>query len=113
TLTEGFYARMGGFDIGLRDGHRETVVTLERIIELEDKRQIARSTTFTFQINDKSKADTFSKLITLTQVMWFVLQCCARTAQHLPLSILEVGTLGYVAITVILYLVWFYKPKDV
>ena len=40
-------------------------------------------------IEDRSKADEFSKMIALGQTLWFVTQCIARSAQHLVLSLVE------------------------
>lgn len=94
TLFEGFYADMGGFVVVREDGTSETGVLLERIMELEIEHRITPVPLA--EIRDKSKGDWVSNLIALVQTAWFVLQCCARVAQHLPLSIVELGTLGYV-----------------
>ncbi|OCH88525.1 hypothetical protein OBBRIDRAFT_795147 [Obba rivulosa] len=111
TLVEGFYALMGGFLI--KDGPTEHVASLSDMITLTGHGVISCRPSYSKDIRDKSKADTLSKLITIFQAMWFVIQCIARHVQHLPLSTLELGTLGYVAITFMMYGVWTHKPKDV
>lgn len=64
-------------------------------------------------IKDKSKGDSFSKGFVLLQTMWFVVQCIARAAQHLPITELEIVTLAYTAISVLMYCFWWYKPLGV
>ncbi|KIM21634.1 hypothetical protein M408DRAFT_29395 [Serendipita vermifera MAFF 305830] len=65
------------------------------------------------EIKDKSKSDVLTKLIVLVQTMWFVLQCIARGAQHLPLTELEVVTLAYAMLNLFIYLFWWDKPQNV
>ncbi|KZP09488.1 hypothetical protein FIBSPDRAFT_839390 [Athelia psychrophila] len=65
------------------------------------------------EINDKSKGDPFSKTFAILQTVWFVLQCVARRLQSLPITELELATLAYTAITVVLYTVWWLKPLNI
>ena len=64
-------------------------------------------------IRDKSKADWLVKLTALFQVVWFTLQCVSRAAKNLPICPLETMTLAYVFVTVITYIFWWKKPKDI
>ncbi|KAJ7059206.1 hypothetical protein C8F01DRAFT_1059245 [Mycena amicta] len=64
-------------------------------------------------IQDKSKGDAFSKGIAFFQGLWFVMQCIARTAQHLPLTELEVATLAFAVVNILTWLLWWGKPLDV
>jgi hypothetical protein len=65
------------------------------------------------QIRDRSKGDAFTKLIVLAQLSWFLTQCIARGVKHLPLTELELATAAHVALTVLIYAVWWDKPLDV
>ncbi|OJJ07281.1 hypothetical protein ASPVEDRAFT_33512 [Aspergillus versicolor CBS 583.65] len=65
------------------------------------------------QIQDKSKSDSITKLITLSQVLWFVATCIMRAANDLPLSQLESMTLSYIPLFAITYFFWWNKPKDI
>ncbi|EMD31007.1 hypothetical protein CERSUDRAFT_100803 [Gelatoporia subvermispora B] len=112
TLLEGFYAWMKGFVV-VWEHNDEEVVTLERLTRVDKGDLIDSAPTYAPEIHDKSKVDQLSKIITLIQAIWFVLQCCARAAEDLPLSILELGTLGYVGVTGVLYCIWMFKPKDI
>lgn len=65
------------------------------------------------EIKDRSKADSFSKLIVLVQTLWFVMQSIARHIEHLPLTELEVATLAYTIPILGIYICWWNKPLGV
>ncbi|KAJ7706531.1 hypothetical protein B0H16DRAFT_1901608 [Mycena metata] len=67
----------------------------------------------TADIEDKSKGDTLSKGVAIAQGLWFVTQCFARVSQHLPLTELEVATLAFAVLSVVIRLLWLHKPLDV
>lgn len=64
-------------------------------------------------IRDKNKADGLVKLATLSQVIWFTLQCITHEANQIPIAPLEAMTLAYVAVALITYGFWWKKPKDI
>ena len=64
-------------------------------------------------ISDKSKANRIAKMLVYLQTGWFVVQCLARVKQHLPLTVLELATIGYVWCTWAIYAQWLKKPLDV
>ena len=64
-------------------------------------------------LRDRSKSSTFAKLMACMQAGWLVVQCVARAEQHLAVSQLELATAGFVGCTVVTYLFWWSKPKDV
>ncbi|KAK5659081.1 hypothetical protein OQA88_1170 [Cercophora sp. LCS_1] len=63
------------------------------------------------EIEDKNKVDIFSKAICCVQVGWFIFQSLERFRLQLPLSLLEVHTLAHVACALVLYGLWWHKPK--
>jgi hypothetical protein len=65
------------------------------------------------ELKDKGKADVLAKVIALIQTLWFVAQCIARGAKHLPLTEIEVVTLAYTTVNLFIYFFWWDKPKDV
>lgn len=65
------------------------------------------------EIKDRSKSDSFSKLIVLVQTLWFVMQCIARHIEHLPITELEVATLAYTIPILGMYICWWSKPLGV
>jgi hypothetical protein len=64
-------------------------------------------------IDDRSKANWFTKGIALTQACWFLLQLLARVHDRLPISTLELYTLGIVLCGVVTYGGYWNKPFDV
>ena len=113
-MTYCFYATMGGFTVDVSNLHntwKQPILTADAIIELAQRGiffDIA-----TNSINDKSKADLLAKGLIICQVSWLVVQSIARAYAQLPLSLLEVHTMVHVVCAVIMYLLWWWKPKDV
>ncbi|KAJ6533595.1 hypothetical protein B0H19DRAFT_964956, partial [Mycena capillaripes] len=64
-------------------------------------------------IKDKSKGDAFSKGIALFQGLWFITQCIARVHQSLPITELEVATLAFSVVNLLIWGLWWNKPLDV
>jgi len=65
------------------------------------------------EIEDRSKADGFSKTIALGQTLWFVAQCLARIPQHLDLTLVELLTLSLAVLNGVMYFLWWHKSLDV
>lgn len=65
------------------------------------------------QIKDKSKADGLAKSLVVLQAGWMILQTIARVQQHLPVSLLEINTIGHVICAFALYALWWSKPLDI
>ncbi|KAG8855070.1 hypothetical protein FRB91_002728 [Serendipita sp. 411] len=65
------------------------------------------------EIDDKSKSDWIAKSLVLLQTLWFIVQCGARKMDHLPLTELEVVTLGYALLNFFIYVIWWDKPQNV
>ncbi|KAF2817736.1 uncharacterized protein BDZ99DRAFT_373400, partial [Mytilinidion resinicola] len=64
-------------------------------------------------IEDRSKADSFAKTLTLLQLAWFLVATVGRASQHLQISTLEIFTLGNIECAIIAFFGWWNKPKDV
>ncbi len=64
-------------------------------------------------INDRSNADAVGKSIICLQAGWMVVQCIARLAYQLPITLLEVTTLGHVLCALFIYWFWWNKPLDI
>ena len=62
-------------------------------------------------IKDKSKSDSLTKLISLLQAVWMLAQICGRLAFELPVTLLEVNTLAHIVCALIIYILWWHKPK--
>ena len=64
-------------------------------------------------IEDRSKSNSLSKLVTIVHTTWFILQCIARHCQHLALTELELVTLALASLNAITYAFWWHKPMRV
>ena len=89
------------------------VLSPERFSELLTAGKMEFPTLTEEEIEDRSKADGFSKTIALGQTLWFVTQCIARGAQHLDLTLVELLTLSLAVLNGLIYFLWWHKPLDV
>lgn len=64
-------------------------------------------------LDDKSKADGLAKAIVMLQASWMLAQTLGRLILGLPVSLLEVNTLGHVLCAFVIYLLWWHKPREV
>ncbi|KAG2126413.1 hypothetical protein BD769DRAFT_1575587, partial [Suillus cothurnatus] len=111
TMTHGFFALMGGFVLYV-DDQRWGTLTPNELLEFVRDRSVESPAITQAEINDRSKSDFFAKCIAILQLVWFVLQFIARRIQKLPVTLLEIDTLGVVVMTFISYFFWLNKPKD-
>ncbi|KAA1469704.1 hypothetical protein DENSPDRAFT_638508 [Dentipellis sp. KUC8613] len=107
TLTDGYFAIMDGY---MYDGH---VVDSAQVLELMRSGAIDPVPSDVSGLWDRSKANSLAKLIACFQVTWLMVQCLARTVEGLPMSTLELGTVGYAFITIAAYGFQWHKPKDI
>ncbi|KAF8998976.1 hypothetical protein BDQ17DRAFT_1247126 [Cyathus striatus] len=111
TMNHAQFLQMGGFH--LRSGRHKGVVGPDKFNDLLQRGNMAFPNILKKEIQDKSKADGLSKLILVTQTLWFVIQCIGRHAQGLALAQLEVATLAVISSTFMLSVLWWHKPLDV
>jgi hypothetical protein len=64
-------------------------------------------------IIDKSKADSLAKALVCLQAVWCLLQVIGRLASHLPVTLLEINTLGHAICALAIYMCWWSKPLDI
>ncbi|KAG2147719.1 uncharacterized protein EDB93DRAFT_1103997 [Suillus bovinus] len=112
TLTHGFFALMGGFVLYVKGEPRATLTPSE-LREFVYKGYVEMPVITEAEIEDRSKGDGLYKCIAILQLVWFVVQLIARTAQGLPVTLLEIDTLGVAALACIAYPFWWKKPKDI
>ncbi|OCH92622.1 hypothetical protein OBBRIDRAFT_802461 [Obba rivulosa] len=108
SMDECFYAAMHGFTL---EGKER--LAWEDIVVLVEKGYIGQERTNLAQIRDKSKSDWIVKLLAIAQTSSFIWDCITRVRHRLPLSTLELGTIGYVVIAFAVCLIYLRKPQDV
>jgi len=64
-------------------------------------------------IQDRSKADTLSKSLACIQALYIVLQTFGRLRSDLPVTALEINTIGHVICALAMFVFWWYKPLNV
>ena len=64
-------------------------------------------------IKDKNKVDLLLRILTVCQILWYLIGLLARIVQHLAITILELSTIGFIFCTLGTYYFWFNKPMDV
>ncbi|RAR06489.1 hypothetical protein DDE82_003309 [Stemphylium lycopersici] len=64
-------------------------------------------------IKDKNKADGLAKLLVCIQAGWMIVQVISRTASGLPTTLLEVHVVAHVVCALIMYILWWHKPRQV
>ena len=112
TKTHGHFIQMGGFTL-FEGNVAKGVLSPEKFAQLLMAEKIEFPTVTVEEIEDRSKADGFSKTIALGQTLWFVAQCLARRAQHLDLTLIELLTLSLAVLNGLMYFLWWNKPLDI
>ncbi|KAH6879412.1 hypothetical protein B0T10DRAFT_609854 [Thelonectria olida] len=64
-------------------------------------------------IQDRSRADSITKLFALVQCSWLVVQTIARGVKGLAISQLELATIAFVFCALVMHFFWWNKPFDV
>lgn len=108
-MVHGFFVSMGGF-VEL-DGHIMRPIASYSIGVEIDAQTILN--VHSGEIEDRSKGDEVSKGLAILQTFWFIVQCGARARQHLPLTELEIVTLAFAVLNLVIRIIWWHKPLDV
>jgi hypothetical protein len=122
TLAHGFYTLMGGFVIDLgrsldpkdtefTNGIERLTLTPRGLLLLAKCGHLPEVSEE--EIMDKSKVDELGKLLACTQVTWMVVQVCTRLGLRLPVTLLEVTAVSHVVCALVLYALWWHKPRKV
>ena len=111
SLKHFFLVTMGGFALQTPDGlvriHGDVVIKLiENGTMLLPDIQVP-------DIDDRSKANWVTKAIAILQVTWFSAKLIGRASNHLPVTTLELFTVGVVVCAIMTYAFWWHKPFDV
>jgi len=65
------------------------------------------------EINNQSKSDIFTKLVTAVQVFSFIVQVVIRRSRNLAISQLELAVTAFSVCAMITYISTLYQPKGV
>lgn len=112
TIQHGFYADMGGMLLHPRDS-TPFLINSRQLAYLVDKQYLECPHITPNEISDKSKADTFTRLLSLAQAIWTMVQLFGRLILKLPTTTLELSTGAIVICTFGTFICWMQKPSDV
>jgi hypothetical protein len=105
---------MGGFELYDSDGARPLYpLDLRHIEELVQNNAIDFPEIEEKEIEDRSKGDIISKGLAVFQTGWFIAQCVARGAEHLAITELEIMTVAFAFLNLLIYVFWWNKPLKV
>jgi hypothetical protein len=109
------FLRMGGVALQCKANPEgpPVRVSAEKFIALVNSGELSWPTLRDSDIDDRSKADWTTKGIALLQILYFLAQLVGRAVQHLPVTTLELFTLGMVVCAAVTYAAWWGKPFDV
>lgn len=122
TLVHSYYAQMGGLlyrEPGEPDGLVFTAshLTSRHTWDWEnggtDEHPLMRLVLGKEDIEDKSKADWLSKGLAILQGLWFIFNVIARHVAGLSITPIEIATVAFSIMAVLIYLANWWKPKDV
>lgn len=121
TIAHGFYGTMGGFAIDIDDagdryayifgGTKRLTLTAKGVALLAQCGYIPEIPLD--DIEDKNKTDGLAKLLVCVQAGWMIVQVISRSAAGLPTTLLEVHTVAHVVCALIVYILWWHKPRQV
>ncbi|KAJ4474384.1 hypothetical protein J3R30DRAFT_3508426 [Lentinula aciculospora] len=116
TKTHAYFALMGGF--ALYEEKEFVCVMRYRDKDQRSERELKSHAdsiglTSEEEIQDRSHSDGLSKLLAVGQTSWFVIQLLARRSQRLSIAELEIMTIAYAVMNVLIYFFWWNKPLGI
>src|SRR5436190_6759866 len=111
-MRQAFFADMGGFVLYASDG-QPFPLNATQLHWLVINKFLTYPSMTRKEVWDKSKQDTFTKVITAFQISYLIIQCIARALQGLAITTLELNTLAIVVCSLMTSCVWLHKPADV
>jgi hypothetical protein len=121
TIAHGFYGSMDGFSIDLDNasdryaclfgGTERLTLTANGVALLAQCGHIPEISLD--DIKDKNKANGLTKLVVCIQAGWMLVQVISRAATGLPTTLLEVHVVAHVVCALIMYILWWHKPRQV
>lgn len=112
TMRHAFFADMGGFVLQPRESAPFSI-NAKQLYWLVTNGYMPIPAVEDSDISDKSKADGFAKIFTISQVSWFLIETLGRAVQKLEITTLELSSIAIVACTLATFFCWLNKPLDV
>ena len=113
TLVHAEFAIAGGIRVesaGSGETKRDHVEFLRKAVE---SGQVTEPPISGEELKSRSKNDGVVKLIALLQITWFGLQALFRAIQHLQVTALEIMTVAFFVLAVLIYAFYWNRPQDI
>lgn len=111
-MRQAFFADMGGFVLHAQ-GTDPFPLNATQLCWLVRHGYIQYPKITKKEVWDKSKEDTFTKLVTAFQVGYLIIQCIARVIQSLAITTLELSAVAIVVCSLMTSYAWLHKPADI
>jgi hypothetical protein len=122
TMSKLFFVNMGGVKLKFEDctetlGYSDdeessrvrALINLQRALKLNI---LGMKSIPAADVEKRAKSDYIIKGLVCLQASWLVVQVIGRAVASLPITTLEVVTVGYVVCALITYGCWWHKPQD-
>jgi squalene monooxygenase len=110
TLSRGFYLNMGAIWLHPCDS-KAFPINAKHLEYLISKDVMPCPALTDRDIWDRSKADKFAKMFACLQIFWLAVQSAGRGAQKLPVTPLEIATLGFMIPSLATFVLWGTSPS--
>ena len=113
TLVHAEFAVAGGIRVKSPNSNMITPKRIESLRKAVESGQIKEPPISKEELKSHSKSDGVVKLIALLQITWFGLQALFRAIHHLQVTALEIMTVAFFVLAVLIYAIWWNRPQDI
>ena len=110
-MKEAFFADMGGFLLQ-SDEERDFPLDAKQLHYLVSKGYLPIPDLDRREVEERNKVDILLRIITLCQVLWFLINVIGRWAQHLVVTTAELTTVSFILCSFGTTFFWWHKPAD-
>ena len=113
TLVHAEFAVAGGIRVKSPGTDEIMPKRIESLKKAVESGQITEPPISKEELKSRSKSDGVVKSIALLQITWFGLQALFRAIQHLQVTALEIITVAFFFLTMLIYAIWWNRPQDI
>ena len=110
-MKEAFFADMGGFLLQTYE-ERDFPLNAKQLHFLVSKGYLPPPSLDRREIEERNKVDIFLRIITLGQIIWFLINAIGRLVQHLVITAAELTTVCFILCNLGTAFFWWHKPAD-
>ncbi|TLD17436.1 uncharacterized protein PgNI_00027, partial [Pyricularia grisea] len=111
TLSHGFFADMGGFQLKAPDFPNGFPINAEQLFYLVKHGHLDFPVLTKEEICQRSRVDELSRIITIWQALWFTITEVQRVANGYPMTTLELTAISFAVVMMATSGSWYFKPS--